>query len=310
MKKLFAIATAIFGLLVATAASAQDRPTKELRFCSGGKTGMYYQVAGEIGERLAQMGYKVIRVETAGSVANLRAMNGQADKPCDVGVTQNDALRNFIVKNPGARQALHRGPALYEEAVHFMCNKRWADKNGVARVPDILKFADKGTFTIATGSPNSGVNETWLSLIAADNRYGKLQTSTDSGVKAADKVADGNDIQCMIYTAALNTGLMKDINANYGGKIILLGFNDKDLDNAKDANGQSIYRLDVIPSGTYPKLQPSGTLWGTKEVNTAYVGANLIYSTEWELRSGGVEDLIKAKNQAQPTINHMISGNK
>ncbi len=314
MRTMLIAAAAIVAM--AGSAFAQERPANDLRFCSGGKSGMYYQVASEIGTRLASTGtppYHVVRVESPGSNANLRLMMNPADpKTCDVAIAQNDAIRNFFVKDPSAKNAIVRGAPLYDEAVHFICNKAFADANGISRVPDIRKFGKPGNkvnFSIAIGSPNSGVNETWTSIGDADADYKKVPTTTDSGLRAIEKIMDASDTQCMIYTAALNTSFMKDVNKNYAGKVILLGFDDKDLDNAKDAAGKPIYRIGEIPSGTYDGIQPGGSLWGTKSVKTAFVTAHLIFSRNWDDRSGGgVDDLIKAKNAAMPTIEKMVRG--
>jgi hypothetical protein len=89
----------------------------------------------------------------------------------------------------------------------------------------------------------------------------------------------------------------------------MLGFDDGDLDNAKDQAGKPIYRISEIPASTYPKLQPRGfSCFGSCSVKTAFVAAHLVYTKEWAQRSNGVGDLIRSKNAAQPTIDAKVAG--
>lgn len=286
---ILASALFLFLILLARCASAQTPP---VRICGGSEKGNYTQVAHMLGEQLKGSGTPYEVVITKGSVDNLnRLVNGQ----CDVGIAQNDAIRNFIADNASAGAKIDRMQAMYAEKVYFLCNREIAEKYGITRVPDIRGKNIK----IATGAVGSGVNETWRSLVAADPAYGKLEQVFQGETRALEKVATGDQIGCMVYTSGLNSPLMTNAAENYSKDIILLGFNDKDLDNSKDEKGKPIYSMTEIPGGgKLGKLQPRGfSCFGACSVKTAEVDAVLVYSRDWEDKYPALYDrIVAAKN--------------
>jgi TRAP-type uncharacterized transport system substrate-binding protein len=283
------IATVLVGMMTSPYAYGKDH---KMRICGGSEKGNYTKVANALGEQLKgnQVPYEVIF--TKGSVDNL---NRIAAGECDVGIAQNDAIRNYFADNASAKSKIDRMQPMYAEKVFFMCNREVAKKLGISRVPDIRGKNIK----IATGAVGSGVNETWRSIVAADPAYGKLEQVFQGETRALEKVANGDEIGCMVYTSGLNSPLMNNAADNYGKDIILLGFDDKDLDNAKDEKGKPIYSLTSIPGGgKLGKLQPSGvSCFGSCSVKTAEVDAVLIYSRDWEDKHPSQYDrLVAAKN--------------
>ena len=298
------IAAAIAGIGLILPAQAQVSQKEDVvHICTGGKDGNYAKVGHMLQEQLKQAGIPAQVIFTQGSVQNLNLLlAGPGDKAwCDVALTQNDALRNFFAENGQAKSAIRRMEPLYAEKVHFLFNRAAAKKLGIDRVPDLRGKE----VTIAVGKSGSGNNETWKSLVAADKTYEKLGKAFIAGDEALEAIADGLDVQGMIFTAGLNSPFMQKAANNYGDKIILLGFNDKDLDNLKDERGQPIYRMVEIDGGAYRAVQPSGIkCLGSCAVKTAEVDAVLVFSSAGKDRAGDAKysALVQAKNNIKSNV--------
>jgi TRAP-type uncharacterized transport system substrate-binding protein len=289
----------IIGSIAAVAfASNAFAADPAIKICGGSEKGNYTKVANDLGEQLKGAGVPYEVVITKGSVDNL---NKVAAGQCDVGIAQNDAIRNFLSDNASAKSKIDRMQALYSEKVYFMCNREVVAKHGIGRVPDLRGKPIK----IATGAVGSGTNEAWRSLVSADPAYGKLEQVFQGETRALEKVATGDDIGCMLYVSGNNSPLMLNAAENYGKDIILIGFNDKDLDNAKDEKGKPIYTLTEIPGGgKIRNLQPSGaTCFGACSVKTAEVDAVLFYSRDWEDKYPALYDrIVAAKNAIRANV--------
>lgn len=305
---LMAAAVVVGFMAMAGAAVAQNKVKQDpghVQVCGGPDGGNYNKVAHDYVTQLNQLGVPAQAVLTQGSVQNLSLIVNPrgGDAPwCDVTITQNDALRNFMSANSSAAAKIERVENLYTEKVHVLCNRDYVAKHGIGRFPDLRGKKD---LTIAVGTAGSGNNETWLSQVAADPEYGKLKTTYLTNVRAIQAVSAGEKAQCMIYTAGFNTEFMKDVAQNYGKTVKLIGFNDGDIDNVKDEKGRPIYTLTSIPGGDYRNLQDSGiTCLGSCAVKTAKVAAVLITVSDFDERFGdkGYRALVKANNNLKNSI--------
>lgn len=145
---------------------------------------------------------------------------------------------------------------------------------------------------------------TWDSFVMADKRYEKTPTSPLAGPRALEKVKLGDEIGCMVFTAALNSGFVKgDVN-NAGEYVHLVKADDGDFGNAKDEKGTPIYHYLSIPSGTYGKVQ-DGTFGSS--VPTVAVEAIWVIRTPWiDQNENYYKWFIEAKNKASASIKQMV----
>lgn len=125
------------------------------------------------------------------------------------------------------------------------------------------------------------------------------------GPRALEKVKDGTEVQCMIFTAALNSPFVTGAVNEAGDYVSLIPTDDGDFGNAKDEKGQPLYTYLDIPGGTYPKVQH-----GTLSSSVATVAVEAV----WVVRAGWIDAnekpydwLIAAKNKAAPAIKKMVN---
>jgi len=290
-----ALALGLLTLGVATSpALSQDKPT--FRLCTGNASLNYYKAGHILRSKSTQTNVDV--VETAGSIDNLdKIVDGQ----CDGGFVQSDALLVYSAKNAKAISSIERAGALYKEQAHLLCNR----DAGVDRIVDV----NSNKFTIAVGPQGSGANTTWEAFVLADrDRYGPVLTDTRSGLRALAAVADGSQVQCALFIAALNSPFIKNDAGSLGDKIVLAGTDDGDMGAvAKDSRGSAVYTYDKIPAGTYPNIQPSGSLYGTKEVGTIAVDALFVVSTNWiNANERSYDAVLRAFSSAKPSIQEIV----
>jgi TRAP-type uncharacterized transport system substrate-binding protein len=146
---------------------------------------------------------------------------------------------------------------------------------------------------------------TWEAFVAADKkRYGPVQTDPRSGVRAISAVADGSQVQCVLSVSAIKVPLMSGDAQQQGDRIVLVDSYDRDMPGvAKDARGAAVYSYGKIPSGTYPRIQPSGAIYGTKDLDTMQVEALFVTNAEWvNANDAAYEKILKAFASAKPSI--------
>lgn len=301
-----AIAAAMMAIPVA--AQAKDvRQSKDVVYiCTGSDTGNYYKVGEKLKGQLRQLGLEAAVVATQGSVQNLNLLTSDRSEDkhwCDVGIAQNDAVRNFIASNSKVANQIERIEPLYYEKVHFLINRDVAKKMGIDRVPNIR---DKKGLIVNVGTAGSGNIETWNSLKAADPSYDKVATANLTNTKALAAISAGDKVHAMIYTAGFKTPFMIDAAKDYGKTVMIIGFDDGDLDNAKDEKGRPIYSLTAIPGGDpYRNLQEK-SVWcaGACQTKTAKVAAMLMAVSDFEERFGekGYKNLLRAVNNIKGSV--------
>ena len=287
MKKLLLLAAIALGAMTAQA-SAQSATFK---LCTGNSQLNYFK-AGHMLKSKSQ-NTQVQVVETKGSLDNLdKVTSGE----CDGAFVQSDALLVYSSRNAKAISSLERAGVLYQEQAHMICNR----KIDLGRMVNLTK-----DMTVAIGPEGSGAHTTWDAFVLADKkRYAPVNTDNRSGIRAIQAVADGSQVQCALVITALNSSFMKTDAQNAGDRVVLVGTDDRDMTTvAKDARGQYVYSYGEIPAGTYPKIQPSGTVYGTKAVGTIQVDAVFVANANWiNDHEKEYDGLLRAFQHAKPEI--------
>ncbi|WP_336810896.1 TAXI family TRAP transporter solute-binding subunit [Bosea sp. MMO-172] len=290
----YTAATALaFGTLFGVTAFAQH-PT--FRLCTGSDAGNYFK-AGHLLKKTANS-LKLDVIPTQGSLDNLdKVVKGE----CDGAFVQSDALLVYSSRNAQALSAIERAGVLYQEHAHLVCNRG----SGVDRVTDLGK-----KHTVAVGPDGSGARTTWDAFVLADKkRYAPVQVDTRSGVRALSAVADGSQVQCLLWVGALGSSYLKNDAQQNGDRIVLAGTDDWDMGKvAKDARGKEVYGYSEIPAGTYPRIQPGGTIYGTKAVKTITVDALFVANVAWIDANGGAYDrILRGFAAAKPAIAELVT---
>lgn len=272
---------------------AQARPA--FRICTGGDSGNYF-AAGNI---LRQQATNVdVQVQTSrGSMENLeRILAGE----CDGGYVQTDAYRVFGARNPRIIPAVERAGTIYEEYVHFLCNRN----AGITRITQLTN-----RHTVAVGPEGSGSAVTWQGFVIADQRrYGPVNIDPRATLRALAAVADGTQVQCMIYVGALRSSFMMNDAKALADRIILVAADDSDFDNQRDQRGNRVYNFREIPRNLYGNLQPSGFVNYTA-VRTVAMEAVFVVSTAWiERNERAYDGLLRASAATRTAMQARISG--
>lgn len=292
MKRLFS--AIVFATVSFCSAAYAQTPT--FRLCTGLESGNYYK-AGHI---LRSATHNVEVVQTKGSLDNLERMIGGQ---CDGAFVQSDSLLVYSARNARAISGIERAGILYKEMAHLLCNR---DSN-IGRVTDLGK-----SNTIAVGGEGSGARTTWDAFVLADKkRYEPVQTDGRSGTRALAAIADGSQVQCLLWVGALKGAYMTAEAQEQGSRVVLVGTDDWDMGKvAKDARGAPVYSYEEIPDGTYPKIQPSGTVYGTKSIKVIAVDALFVASTAWiNANEAAYDRILRAFNGSAPRIRALVNPN-
>jgi TRAP-type uncharacterized transport system substrate-binding protein len=285
---LIRIALAALAVLAVTSAQAAEKP--HFRLCTGNSQLNYFK-AGHMLKKQADA-VVVDVVETKGSIDNLDKMSAGE---CDGAFVQNDAMLVYSSKNATAISGMERAGVLYQEQAHMICNRN----ANLGRMVNLTK-----EMTVAIGPDGSGAHTTWDGFVMADKkRYGVVNVDTRSGQRALAAVADGTQVTCALVVTALGSSFFKNDAQALGDKLILVGTDDRDMAHTKDARGKTIYDYGEIPADTYPKIQPSGTVFGTKAVGTIKLDAIFVANTGWiNANEAAYDKLLRAFSSARPEI--------
>lgn len=288
MKKIyFLLVAAAMG--IAAAASPANAEATKFKLCTGNSQLNYFKAGHMVKAKFP--GVEV--VETKGSLDNLdKVTSGE----CDGAFVQSDALLVYSSRNAKAISSLERAGILYQEQAHMVCNRNL----NLGRMVNLTK-----DMTVAIGPEGSGAHTTWDAFVLADKaRYGKILTDNRSGIRAIQAVADGTQVQCALVVTALNSSFMKNDASNAGDRVVLVGTDDRDMTTvAKDARGQYVYTYGEIPAGTYPRIQPSGTVYGTKAIGTIQLDAVFVANATWiDAHEREYDGLLRAFQSAKPEI--------
>lgn len=284
---LIALAAACTCLTAVSAHAAE-----KLHLCTAAQNGNYYFAGAQIAQQ-ARGTLDVDVLETRGSMENLeRIEKGE----CDGAIVQSDAFTAYQRQYPKSILKLERSAALYNELVHLLCNRA----RGITKITKLT-----GKDVVAVGKNGAGSAVTWDGFVTADAKtYKPVQTAPIDGERALAKVADGTDVQCMLFTAGLNTPFIKDVATAYKGKIVLVPTDDSDIKDVKDAKGGRLYEYVEIPSGMYKGIQ-DGTF--SSAVPTIAVTALLVVNSDWaDAHDREYSRLLEAVRKALPTIRQRV----
>ena len=281
----------ILASLAAIALNTSAYAADTFRLCTGNSALNYFKAGHYF--KAASTSVPVEVIETKGSLDNLdKLSNGQ----CDGAFVQSDAMLVYSSKNAKAISGIERAGVLYQEQAHMICNR----KVDLGRMVNLNK-----SHTVAVGPDGSGGRTTWDAFVLADKaRYSVVNTDARSGVRALSAVAEGTQVQCALIVTALNSSFMKNDAQQQGDNVVLVGTDDRDMTKtAKDSRGQPVYAYGEIPAGTYPKIQPSGAVYGTKAIGTIQVDAIFVASTDWiNTHEKEYDTLLRSFGAAKPRI--------
>lgn len=262
----------------------------QLNLCTASESGNYYWAGSQIAGQ-AKGSVPVNVLATRGSMENLEKI----DKgECDGAIVQSDAFLAYEKQYPKSTLKLERSGVLYNELVHLICNRK-------AGLSKITKLSGKNT--VAIGRNGSGSAITWQGFVQADEKtYKPVQTVPLDGERALSKVADGSDVQCMLFTAGLNTPFIKETASGYAQQVTLVPTDDRDIKDVQDNKGNQVYEYDKIPSGMY--ALNNGYFSG---VDTISVKAILVVNSDWaDEHERQYGKLLEAVRHALPTIHQRV----
>lgn len=266
--KLFAFLFLAVAACSAAPAHAQTA-VPEIRVCTGGESGKYFQTAREIGSELVGA-LKVNVLPTNGSLDNLRQLDAGT---CDAAIVQSDAYGIYTGLNPVSKLNIERVAPLYNEYAQLVCNK----DARINHVSDLLKD-DRG---VMVGPQGSGTRVTWDTWVKQNPDYAKVRVSRDAGTRAITKAVDGTEDQCFLFISGLGAGSMVQANELAAGALTLVSVDDGSFDDVVDPKGKRVYEFSKIPSGTYPDLQNSGWFGSNQDIQSLAIGAVLVVNTAW-----------------------------
>jgi TRAP-type uncharacterized transport system substrate-binding protein len=295
MKKMLLSTAAMLvaALMSAPAMAAGAAPA--FRLCTGNAALNYFKAGHYFKQASTSVPIEVI--ESKGSLDNLDKVTAGE---CDGAFVQADSLLVYSAKNAKAISSLERAGVLYQEHAHLLCNRNAS----IGRIVDLTK-----SHTIAVGPEGSGSRTTWDAFVMADKkRYAPVNIDVRSGVRALSAVADGSQVQCALVITALNSSFIKGDAQQLGDRIVLAGTDDRDMKGvAKDPRGQPVYSYGEIPANTYPRVQPSGVVYGTKSVDTIAVDAIFVANQDWiNANERSYESLLRAFSAAKPNILNLV----
>ena len=266
--------------------SAQDTQAADsIRLCTGGKGGNY-EFSGLTMKKMAS-DWEIEVLNTKGSWDNVQKIK---KGECDAAIVQEDAVMSF---NRTENLQVEPLADLYPEAFHLVCSP----DSGIDDLTDLIGTTKK----VALGKPGSGPWVSWRNLVEADERYGSVVTSTESGSRAASKVKQGL-IDCFLAVSGVGSASLNRLDEKYGEDTVLVEVRDKDLQNHVGMAGGPLYRKSEIPEETYPHWTPDS--WGDSSVETVAVMAKLVVSAD--LGDDPIEAILMAVEDALPTIHERV----
>ena len=242
------------------------------KICGGVENGQYNAIANLINVGTDAIDFEVI--STNGTTDNLnRIQNGT----CDFALVQEDGIEVWNQEHPATEgtTSFEMVASLFEEETNLLCAQKW-ESSGCSRTSTGVKtIGDLGkTNTVALGTADSGSTLTWKRFVLEDSGYGDIKTILTNGPADALLQVRSGHADCAFIVMGANGKVLRDIDAGNSDKTIrLAAVDDTDLDVAKNAAGDPLYRFVNISSDTYRTLGP---------VETIAIKANLIVSPKWK----------------------------
>ncbi|KQS84301.1 TAXI family TRAP transporter solute-binding subunit [Rhizobium sp. Leaf383] len=217
-------------------------PAHALTLCTGAADQPYAQAGDMIKAEAAGNGLEIeVIKDTGGTWGNIQlSLQGK----CDAIIAQPDGLAYLKRTEPANAAKFLPIADLHREYLHALCSKN----SGVSDVGELENDAAK--YSIALGERGSGAWLIWQNFIAEDDDYAGVRPTSESGEDALSAVAN-DQTTCMLVPAALNNSVVRTADELYGDGLALVGVNDRDFDDAPDAQGKPLYTYAQIPSRTY-----------------------------------------------------------
>lgn len=287
---------ALAAMLIANTPTLAQGPQQTIRLCTGGTTGNYY-AAGKVIKEMASKSVDIEVIETEGTIDNLDRtfkLDVSAPDACDALIGQPDGPVYLKRTNPASVATLRQVGELHREYLHALCSKA----SGVDDLGD-LEGTDK--YSVAIGDAGSGAWLIWQNIVAEDDGYAKVPTSSEGGDLALSSVASDN-VSCMLQPAGLGNGVVNKASDLLSDKLALVPANDKDFNDALDVRGKPLYSYDHDIEGSeavYKKLL-CGT-FSCDDVSTISWNAGVYVNTE-RLSKAQLTGLVDAVMRATPRI--------
>lgn len=228
-----------------------------LRLSTGGKKGVYYNVAAPHIAKWVGSSMKIDIMTSKGSLENIqRIKTGEAD----AAIIQYDAM---VID--GKNLDVTMVAAIYDEYVQLITMK-----DGPKSIKDF-----KPGMKIAMGSTGSGSHVTWTSFCNEDESYKKIVPDVLPADARAFAALESGDIQGILVVGGL--GYPAIANAAKRGIFKISEVDDWDFNNAKYRD-KKIYNFVDIDVDVYPGIANG---FFSSSIKTIAVPAVLIVSNAW-----------------------------
>lgn len=275
--------------LGATVAHAEDK--MNIRLCTGGADKPYAITGDLIAQQLGENKYAQITiVNSKGTQDNIDQTALTSPATCDAFIGQPDGMVALKRTNPLAASKVMKVGVGPLEFLHVLCSKE-------SGVTDLSQLTDDKKYSVAIGPQGSGGWLIWQNFIAEDDSYAMVQTTSESGTMAMSSVAN-NDTTCAIIPAALHNADVVQADEVFGDSLVLAGANDKDFNDAEDADGKTLYTWQAIPSIYNKNLQG----WFASKDTIAWRAGVYVNKEAFKGHDKALEAFTLAQARAKPAI--------
>lgn len=252
-------------------AGAAESP-RSFNFCTGTEGGFYESLGVVIGNRVVEKSGGVLEIiNTGGSVENARLLK---DGECDIGLLQADAVTTLPLPRDIKVTDAHN------EVIFWIHPK----KGPVDDFGEMENSANKKRYGVAIVA-GSGAEVTLNSFAKTDDDYRDVrQIEFEDWYSAAEATAQGFamiagvrvEIAGMLYVGRSGF-ITSDITEDFGNEVMVGEINDNSFLNAKDVNGNPLYKACTVNSKETSGLELSTTL----AADTYCVRAQVVYNNDY-----------------------------
>lgn len=182
MGKLHASVVTLIVLLLSIGSQAAEF---EFVISAGKQGGGYYGIATRLEKVLKEQGATLGVQESVGSLQNLQRLDAD-DSPVNLAITQADALKLYLNKNPGFLDKFEILESVGKECVFVIAGK----DSGLLSHEDMQKEGDKH---IAILSPDSGVAVTYELMSTLAPKFRNTQVRYMDTMEAMWQIGSGQD---------------------------------------------------------------------------------------------------------------------
>jgi hypothetical protein len=233
-------------------------------------------------------------LNTGGSVENAELLK---DGDCDIAIIQADA----VVTQPLPSDL--KVVDAHEETAYWLHGKTGVEDFGLMEDDAVAK---KYAFAAVTGSGALVTVKHWIDT--DDDYKDAVVVEFDDWYAAAEAVAQGYvkkagvtvEIAGMLYIGRPGK-VTTDITEDFGSQILIGEVNDDSFANAKDANGNPLYRHCSVDTKQTSGLKTSTTL----APDTYCLRAQVVYNNDWHKAAGG-KDGKKLRRSVDKGINSIV----